>query len=133
MGAWAASPHAAVDSSCLLIITSTLLLQIFKKVGLSAIRLLFIPGVVEAFFDGALAIAFFNMPATFAFALGFILKAVGPALVIQCMFEVQQKRLGVAKCEDMLCSTTLPTCCRPSLVGVQHQPVLLPAAWAAHT
>ncbi len=105
MGAWAASPHAAVDSSCLLIITSTLLLQIFKKVGLSAIRLLFIPGVVEAFFDGALAIAFFNMPATFAFALGFILKAVGPALVIQCMFEVQQKRLGVAKCEDMLCST----------------------------
>lgn len=37
------------------------------------------------------------MPPTFAFALGFILKAVGPALVIQCMFEVQQKRLGTAK------------------------------------
>lgn len=39
----------------------------------------------------------FGMPATFAFAVGFILKAVGPALVIQCMFEVQQKRLGTAK------------------------------------
>ena len=114
---WAAFARTAVDSSCLLLTTSTIILQIFKKVGLSAIRLLFIPGVVEAFFDGALAIAFFNMPATFAFALGFILKAVGPALVIQCMFEVQQKRLGVAKCEDIVCNATLPTCCRPSVRG----------------
>ena len=114
-GAWAASAHSAVDSSCLVLITSTLVLQIFKKVGLSAIRLLFIPGVVEAFFDGALAIAFFKMPATFAFALGFILKAVGPALVIQCMFEVQQKRLGVAKCEDVVCNATVSTGWRPSV------------------
>lgn len=88
-------------------------------------RLLFIPGVVEAFFDGGIAIPIFGMPPAFAFALGFILKAwryflplplashktggelhviglsimqaVGPALVIQAMFEVQQKRLGVAK------------------------------------
>lgn len=47
------------------------------------------------------------MPATFAFALGFILKAVGPALVIQCMFDVQQKRLGTAKglpfCQSAAC------------------------------
>ena len=122
----------AVDSSCLLLITSILPLQIFTKVGLSAVRLLFIPGVVEAFFDGALAIAFFRMPATFAFALGFILKAVGPALVIQCMFEVQQKRLGVAKCETLHAIRQCPPAAVPLVAGVQHQPVLLPAAWSAH-
>ena len=49
--------------------------QIFKKVGGSAVRLLFIPGVVEAFFDGGIAIPIFGMPPAFAFALGFILKA----------------------------------------------------------
>ena len=72
-------------------------LQIFKRVGPAAVRLLLIPGICEAFFDGGIAIALFGMPVTFAFALGFILKAVGPALVIQCMFEVQQKRLGLEK------------------------------------
>lgn len=72
-------------------------LGIFKRVGPAAIRLLFIPGICEAFFDGGIATALFGMPVTFAFALGFILKAIGPALVIQCMFEVQQKRLGLDK------------------------------------
>lgn len=71
--------------------------QIFKRVGLTAVKLLFIPGLVEAFFDGAIAIPIFGMSATFGFALGFILKAVGPALVIQLMFETQEKRLGTAK------------------------------------
>ncbi len=73
--------------------------QIFRRVGLSAVRLLLVPGIVEALFDGAIAMPIFGMPPTFAFALGFILKAVGPALVIQAMFEVQQKRLGSGKCE----------------------------------
>ena len=75
-------------------------MQIFKRVGLSAVRLLLVPGIVEAFFDGGIAIPIFGMPPTFALALGFILKAVGPALVIQAMFEVQQKRLGSVKCEQ---------------------------------
>ena len=75
-----------------------LALQVFKRVGRSAIRLLLVPGICEAFFDGGIAIPIFGMPPLFAFALGFILKAVGPALVIQCMFEVQQKRLGTLKC-----------------------------------
>jgi len=66
--------------------------QIFKKVGWVATRLLLVPGILEAFFDGGLA-----------FALGFILKAVGPALVIQCMFDVQQKRLGTAKSKFTCC------------------------------
>lgn len=73
-------------------------MQIFKRVGAAAIRLLLVPGICEAFFDGGIAIPIFGMPPTFAFALGFILKAVGPALVIQSMFEVQQRRLGTVKC-----------------------------------
>ena len=77
--------------------------QIFKKVGWVATRLLLVPGILEAFFDGGLAVALFGMPPTFAFALGFILKAVGPALVIQCMFDVQQKRLGTAKSKFTCC------------------------------
>ncbi len=72
-------------------------MQIFKRVGGAAVRLLLVPGICEAFFDGGIAMPIFGMPPTFAFALGFILKAVGPALVIQSMFEVQQRRLGTVK------------------------------------
>lgn len=71
-------------------------LQIFKKIGIPAVKLLFVPGLIEAFFDGGLAIALFGFSPLFGFALGFILKAIGPALVIQLMFELQQKRLGTA-------------------------------------
>ena len=84
--------------------------QIFKKVGWVALRLLLVPGLIEAFFDGGLAVALFGMPTTFAFALGFILKAVGPALVIQCMFDVQQKRLGTAKGWPSCCCSYKDTC-----------------------
>ena len=72
-------------------------MQIFKVLRWRPVKLLLIPGLAEAFFDGGLMIKIFKMPATFAFATGFILKAVGPALVIQAMFEVQQRRLGVRK------------------------------------
>lgn len=71
-------------------------LQIFKKIGIPAVKLLFVPGLIEAFFDGGLSIALFGFSPLFGFALGFILKAIGPALVIQLMFELQQKRLGTA-------------------------------------
>lgn len=73
--------------------------QIFKRIGVPAVKLLLIPGLVEAFFNGGLAVALFDVSALFGFALGFILKAIGPALVIQLMFELQQKRLGTAKSE----------------------------------
>ena len=42
------------------------------------------------------------MQVLFAFAMGFILKAVGPALVMQLMFELQSKRLGTDRSEFML-------------------------------
>jgi hypothetical protein len=49
---------------------------------------------VEAFFDGGLAVALFNMPVLLAFTLGFILKAVGPGLVVPAMFQLQKTGLG---------------------------------------
>ena len=80
-------------------------------------RLLLVPGIVEAFFDGAIAMPIFGMPPTFAFALGFILKAVGPALVIQAMFEVQQKRLGAVKCRQL--ARTWKSACSHALRSAQ--------------
>lgn len=77
--------------------------QVFKTIGIPAVKLLFVPGLVEAFFDGGIAVALFGMTPLFGFALGFILKAIGPALVIQLMFELQQKRLGTERSECLLC------------------------------
>jgi NhaP-type Na+/H+ or K+/H+ antiporter len=76
--------------------------QVFKTIGVPAVKLLLIPGLVEAFFNGGLAVALFGMTPLFGFALGFILKAVGPALVIQLMFELQQKRLGAERSKSGL-------------------------------
>ena len=49
---------------------------------------------VEAFYDGGLATALFNMPVLLAFTMGFILKAVGPGLVVPAMFQLQKMGLG---------------------------------------
>ena len=70
--------------------------------GKTAVRLLLIPGLVEAFSTGSLAMPILGLPKFYAYTLGFILKAVGPAIVIQTMFEVQKARLGVAKGTDDL-------------------------------
>lgn len=43
-----------------------------------ALRLAFVPGIVEAVFDAGIAVALFGMPFTLALSMGFILKAVGP-------------------------------------------------------
>jgi hypothetical protein len=49
---------------------------------------------VEAFYDGGLAVAIFSMPVLLAFTMGFILKAVGPGLVVPAMFQLQKTGLG---------------------------------------
>ena len=43
-----------------------------------ALRLAFVPGIVEALFDAGLGVVLFRMPFTLALSMGFILKAVGP-------------------------------------------------------
>lgn len=49
---------------------------------------------MEAFYDGGVATALFGMPVLLAFTMGFILKAVGPGLVVPAMFQLQKTGLG---------------------------------------
>ncbi len=62
-----------------------------------ALRLAFIPGMCEALFDAGVAYAVFDMPIMLALSLGFILKAVGPGLVVPAMFQLQKSGLGAKK------------------------------------
>jgi len=62
-----------------------------------ALRLALVPGIVEALFDAGLAVALFSMPPTLALAMGFILKAVGPGLVVPAMFQLQRLGMGAQK------------------------------------
>jgi len=52
---------------------------------------------LKHFFDAGVAHAIFRMPFTLALSLGFILKAVGPGLVVPAMFHLQKQGLGVQK------------------------------------
>eukprot|EP00879_Flechtneria_rotunda_P028933 GHRR01031174.1.p1 GENE.GHRR01031174.1~~GHRR01031174.1.p1 ORF type:complete len:613 (+),score=115.99 GHRR01031174.1:727-2565(+) len=72
----------------------------FKTIALykwPALRLAFIPGLAEAVFDAGIAHAVFKMPFVLALSLGFILKAVGPGLVVPAMFQLQKQGLGANK------------------------------------
>jgi hypothetical protein len=62
-----------------------------------ALRLAFVPGVIEAVFDAGIASVLFSMPYTLALAMGFILKAVGPGLVVPAMFVLQKEGWGADK------------------------------------
>lgn len=64
-----------------------------------ALRLALIPGLAEALFDAGLGVALFGMPIMLALAMGFILKAVGPGLVVPAMFQLQHLGLGAEKGE----------------------------------
>ena len=62
-----------------------------------ALRLALIPGLCEAIFDAALGVAFFGMSYLLGLTMGFILKAVGPGLIVPEMFQTQKKGLGTEK------------------------------------
>jgi hypothetical protein len=64
-----------------------------------ALRLAFVPGIIEAVFDAGLGVALFGMPFTLALSMGFILKAVGPGLVVPAMFVLQKEGWGAEKGE----------------------------------
>lgn len=59
-----------------------------------AIRLALIPGLAEALFDAGLAVALFKMDYSLGLCMGFILKAVGPGLVVPAMFKLQRTKRG---------------------------------------
>jgi NhaP-type Na+/H+ or K+/H+ antiporter len=64
-------------------------LDALKKLSAALLRLIFIPNLSEAVVDAAFAVAFFDMPWTFALALGFIISAVSPAVVVPSLLSLQ--------------------------------------------
>jgi hypothetical protein len=76
-----------------------------------ALRLALLPGIAEALFDAGLATAVFNMPFTLALSMGFILKAVGPGLVVPAMFDLQKEGWGADKGEALRTGGWALACC----------------------
>lgn len=65
-----------------------------RKYKYPAMRLALIPGIIEALYDAGLGVALFNMDYTLGLCMGFILKAVGPGLVVPAMFRLQKNQVG---------------------------------------
>ena len=68
-----------------------------RRAGRVAARLTVLPGVSEALAVGVVARWVFELPFVLALALGFILAAVSPAVVVVGMFDLHNRGYGVAK------------------------------------
>merc|ERR1719428_527765 len=68
-----------------------------KRLGFAVVRLTVLPGVTEAFTVAGMSTVMFGMPFPLGLALGFILGAVSPAVVVGGMFDLQRRGYGVAK------------------------------------
>ena len=68
-----------------------------RRAGRVAARLTVLPGVSEALAVGVVAMRVFELPFVLALALGFILAAVSPAVVVVGMFDLHNRGYGVAK------------------------------------
>lgn len=69
----------------------------FKKIWLTIIKLGLVPWTVECMLCAVLAHFFFQMEWLWAFALGSIIAAVSPAVIVPCLFRLRTKGYGVAK------------------------------------
>ena len=67
-----------------------------RRAGRAAARLTVLPGVSEALAVGVVARWVFELPFVLALALGFILAAVSPAVVVVGMFDLHNRGYGVA-------------------------------------
>jgi len=73
-------------------------LKAVRRLGPAAMRLTVMPGVTEALtVSGVACLMFKGMPWPLALALGFILGAVSPAVVVGGMFDLQARGYGVKK------------------------------------
>lgn len=91
---WGVQMRAAALATIFLRCGLELSLETMNTFKFPALRLAIIPGVLEALFDAGLGVAFFNMSYTLALTMGFILKAVGPGLIVPAMFKLQQTGYG---------------------------------------
>lgn len=61
------------------------------------LRLSFLPNLAEAAAVAFASAALFDLPATWAILLGFVIAAVSPAVVVPGLLELQSRGFGVAK------------------------------------
>ena len=91
---WGIQMRAAALATIFLRCGLELSLPSMKRYKFPAMRLAVIPGVLEAVFDAGLGVAFFGMSYLLGLTMGFILKAVGPGLIVPEMFKLQRQGLG---------------------------------------
>lgn len=72
-------------------------LEDLKKVGGTALRLSFIPCLIEGFLIAFISIKLLNFSFIQGGLLGFIIAAVSPAVVVPSMLELMHKNLGTKK------------------------------------
>ncbi len=65
-----------------------------SKVGTLSLRLMFFPGVIEAFATAGMSMLAFNMPFLLSLSQGWILAAVSPAIIIPSMIELRIRGFG---------------------------------------
>lgn len=76
--------------------------EAFKKVYKTILKLGLVPWAIECSVVAVMSYFLFDFPWTWAFALGAIIAAVSPAVVVPCLFRLRTKGYGVAK--------GIPTC-----------------------
>lgn len=68
-----------------------------NKIGKTAIKMSFIPGILEGFTVAGLAVLFFNISFIEGGILGFIVAAVSPAVVVPSMLNFIDNKIGTKK------------------------------------
>lgn len=71
--------------------------EAFKKIYVTILKLGLVPWTLECCVVAVLSYFFLGLPWMWAFALGTIIAAVSPAVVVPCLFRLRTKGYGVAK------------------------------------
>lgn len=71
--------------------------EAFKRVWITILKLGLIPWTVECCVVAVMSHFLLSLPWIWAFALGAIIAAVSPAVVVPCLFRLRSKGYGVAK------------------------------------
>lgn len=69
----------------------------FKRIYVTILKLGLVPWTVECVLCAVLSRYLLDLPWMWAFALGAIIAAVSPAVVVPCLFRLRTKGYGVAK------------------------------------
>ena len=98
---WSAAIRAG--GLCCILMRSGLEMDVaaIRRIGMTAVKLTFLPGIVEALVCGGMAVVIFGMPPALGISLGFILAAVSPAVVVIGMFSLE--RMGEYCSEFVVC------------------------------